>query len=112
MVSVTATDAGGLSTSTELEVRKLNGTLQPDLLSAHTCVCLLCRFSRLMNHIRWNLNLDPRNKKLKQTATKSSSLSPQIFEDLAKFLKCLNFIWKSDFYILVLSGLLPELLLK
>lgn len=36
LVTVTATDTGGLSTNTDLEVRKLNGTLQPDWPSANT----------------------------------------------------------------------------
>lgn len=35
LVTVTATDTGGLSTNTELEVHKLNGMLQPDWLSAN-----------------------------------------------------------------------------
>lgn len=36
VVTVTATDTGGLSTNTELEVRNLNGALQPDEISANT----------------------------------------------------------------------------
>lgn len=82
LVTVTATDTGGLSTNTDLEVRKLNGMLQPDWPSANTHVSLLCRFSRLMNHIKWSLNLHLRNKKLKENSMKSSSSSPQTFEDL------------------------------
>lgn len=35
VVTVTATDTGGLSTNTELEVRNLNGVLQPDEISAN-----------------------------------------------------------------------------
>lgn len=82
LVTVTATDSGGLSTNTELEVRKLDGPLQPDRPSANTGVSLLCRFSQLMSHLKWSLNLHPRNKKLKQTSMKSSSPSSQTFEDL------------------------------
>lgn len=37
LVTVTATDTGGLFTNTELEVRILNGTMQPDWPSANTC---------------------------------------------------------------------------
>lgn len=36
VVTVNATDTGGLSTSTELEVRNLNGALQSDEISANT----------------------------------------------------------------------------
>lgn len=82
LVTVTATDNGGLSTDTELEVRQLNGKLQPGWPSANTRASLLCRSSRLMNRIKWSLNLHPRNKKLKKTSTKSSGSFPQTFEDL------------------------------
>lgn len=36
LVTVTATDSGGLSTNTELEVRKPDGLLRPDCSSANT----------------------------------------------------------------------------
>lgn len=89
LVTVAATDTGGLSSSTVLEVSDRNHAAEFFFMTPHeTFACLCCRhigiqvcvntsvciyrFSQLMRHIKWNLNLHYLKKKLKITVTKSS----------------------------------------